>query len=211
MKHRTALRTAVRYIFLFTLLILFIMPFYLMVLNSFKTTQQFITLPFSLPKTINLNNYINAFTKMNFLNAFLNSMIITLTSVFAILLTSSMAAYFLVRYKWRLNKIIFAVFVASMMVPFQAIMIPLVSIYGRMGLMNNKLVLIYMYIGFGQAFAVFILHGFIKNIPRELEEASFIDGSGKIQTFFLIVLPLLKPAMLTVLILDVIWIWNDYL
>lgn len=200
-----------KYILLFVLLILFMMPFYLMILNSFKTTQQFINSPFSFPEKINIINYISAFVKMKYLNGFGNSIIITLVSVVFILLTSSMAAYFLVRHKWRINKIIFAVLVASMIIPFQAIMIPLVSIYGRLHLMNNKWVLIYMYIGFGQAFAIFILHGFIKNIPQELEEAALMDGCNKIQTFFFVVLPLLKPAMLTLLILDVLWIWNDYL
>jgi raffinose/stachyose/melibiose transport system permease protein len=211
MRHRNNTGKLIRYILLYILLILFIMPFYIMVINSFKTTEQFIISPFSFPQKLDFNNYISAFLKMRYLDAISNSIIITLLSVFLILLTSSMAAYFLVRYKWRINKIIFAVFVASMIVPFQALMIPLVSIYGRMGLMNSKWVLIYMYTGFGQAFAVFILHGFIKSIPWEIEEAAFIDGSTKMQTYFLVVLPLLKPALLTVLILDVLWIWNDYL
>lgn len=211
MKSRYSVGTWVKYIFLYGLLLIFIMPFYLMILNSFKTTQQFINSPFSFPDKIDFSNYINAFIKMKFLDAFGNSLIITLFSVVLILLTSSMASYFLVRHKWKINKIIFAVLVASMIVPFQAIMIPLVSIYGRLDLMNSKWILIYMYIGFGQAFSIFILHGFIKNIPLELEEAALIDGSNKIQTFFLIVMPLLKPALMTVLILDVLWIWNDYL
>lgn len=199
------------YVLVWALLVLFIMPFYLMVINSFKTTQQFVDSPFSLPDAIDFKNYINAFEKMNFLNAIKNSAIITVISVAVIILTSSMAAYFLVRYKWRTNKIIFAIFVASMIVPFQAIMIPLVSIYGSMQLMNSKWVLMFMYMGFGQAFAIFIFHGFIKNIPVEMEEAALIDGCNRIQSFFKIVFPLLRPVMVTVLILDVLWIWNDYL
>ena len=199
------------YVLVWVLLVLFVMPFYLMVINSFKTTQQFVDSPFSLPNAIDLKNYINAFEKMNFLNAIKNSAIITVISVAVIILTSSMAAYFLVRYKWRTNKIIFAILVASMIVPFQAIMIPLVSIYGSMQLMNSKWVLMFMYMGFGQAFAIFIFHGFIKNIPIEMEEAALIDGCNRIQSFFKIVFPLLRPVMVTVLILDVLWIWNDYL
>jgi len=138
-----------------------------MVINSFKTTQQFVSNPFSLPalNKVGFDNYISAFKKMSFLKAIGNSATITLISIILILLTSSMAAYFLVRHKWKINKVIFAVMVASMIVPFQAIMIPLVSIYGRLNLMNSKWVLIFMYIGFGQGFAVFIFHGFIKNIP----------------------------------------------
>jgi raffinose/stachyose/melibiose transport system permease protein len=182
-----------------------------MVINSFKTTQQFVNSPFSLPNTIDFKNYADAFKKMNFLNAIGNSAIITSISVVLILLTSSMAAYFLVRHKWKINKIIFAILVASMIVPFQAIMIPLVSIYGNLDLMNSKWILIFMYLGFGQAFAIFIFHGFIKNIPLEMEEAALIDGCNKMQSFFKIVFPLLKPVLITVLILDVLWIWNDYL
>lgn len=98
-----------------------------------------------------------------------------------------------------------------MIVPFQAVMIPLVSIYGRLNLMNSKWVLMFMYMGFGQAFAIFIFHGFIKNIPLEMEEAALIDGCNRMQSFFKIVFPLLKPVIITVLILDVLWIWNDYL
>lgn len=201
----------IKYIFILALLILFIVPFYLMVINSFKTTQQFVDSPFSLPEKIDFANYADAFVKMKFLDGLANSFIITIISVGLIILTSSMAAYFLVRNKWKINKIIFAIFVASMIVPFQAIMIPLVSIYGNMQLLNNRWFLIFMYIGFGQAFAVFIFHGFIKNIPLEMEEAVLIDGGNKLQSFFRVVFPLLTPVVVTVLILDILWIWNDYL
>ena len=200
-----------KHIFTYALLILFMIPFYLMVINSFKTTQEFVSDPFALPASISFTNYILAFERMNFMNAFTNSLIITVLSVLLILMTSAMAAYFLVRFKWKINKIIFAIFVASMIVPFQAVMIPLVSIYGGLGLLNNRWILIFMYIGFGQAFAVFIFHGFVKNIPLEIEEAATIDGCGRLQTFFKIVFPMLMPVVSTVLILNVLWIWNDFL
>ncbi len=204
-------KVSAKYLFVYILLLLFMVPFFLMIINSFKTTQQFIESPFSLPKVIGLGNYVNAFKNMNFLNGFANGLIITIISVALIILTASMAAYFLVRYKWKKNKAIFATLVASMIVPFQAVMIPLVSIYGNMKLLNSKWILIFMYLGFGQAFAVFIFHGFIKNIPLEMEEAVLIDGGGKLQSFFKVVFPLLTPVTVTVLILDVLWIWNDYL
>ncbi len=211
MTKQNAARTWLKYTLIIILLIVFIVPFYLMVINSFKTTQQFVDSPFALPTGIDFKNYVNAFEKMNFLNAFGNSLLIVVISVGLIILSSSMAAYFLVRHKWKTNRIIFAILVASMIVPFQAVMIPLVSIYGSMHLMNSKWVLMFMYMGFGQAFAVFIFHGFIKNIPLEMEEAALIDGCNKLQSFFRIVFPLLKPVIITVLILDVLWIWNDYL
>lgn len=211
MGKRSKVSKGIKYIIICMLLIIFIIPFYLMVINSFKTTQQFVDSPFSLPQSIDFKNYFDAFDHMNFLNAIGNSAIITSISVVLIILTSSMAAHFLVRHKWKINRIIFAILIASMIVPFQAIMIPLVSIYGSMDLMNSKWVLIFMYVGFGQAFAVFIFHGFIKNIPLEMEEAALIDGCNKIQSFFKIVFPLLRPVIVTVLILDILWIWNDYL
>jgi raffinose/stachyose/melibiose transport system permease protein len=212
-KERTGVLKFFKYVLIYLLLIVFLMPFYLMVINSFKTTQEFVSNPFSLPdaKKIGFNNFISAFEKMNFLKAIGNSTVITVISIFLILLTSSMAAYFLVRHKWKINKIIFAILVASMIVPFQAIMIPLVSIYGKLNLMNSKWILMFMYMGFGQAFAIFIFHGFIKNIPLEMEESGLIDGCSKVQSFFQIVFPLLRPVLVTVLILDVLWIWNDYL
>ncbi len=213
MKERTGVLKFFKYVLIYLLLIVFLMPFYLMVINSFKTTQEFVSNPFSLPdaKKIGFNNFISAFEKMNFLKAIGNSTVITVISIFLILLTSSMAAYFLVRHKWKINKIIFAILVASMIVPFQAIMIPLVSIYGKLNLMNSKWILMFMYMGFGQVFAIFIFHGFIKNIPLEMEESGLIDGCSKVQSFFQIVFPLLRPVLVTVLILDVLWIWNDYL
>jgi raffinose/stachyose/melibiose transport system permease protein len=200
-----------RIIFVYFMLVVFMIPFYLVLNNSFRTTELFVSSPFKPALRLNFRNYSHAFEKMNFLNAIKNSALITSISVLFILITGSMAAYFLVRNKWKINKIIFAIMTAAMIVPFQAIMIPLVRIYGYLNAANNKWMLIFMYIGFGQPFAVFIFHGFIKNIPLELEEASLIDGCGKIQSFFLIVLPNLMPIMVTVLILDVLWIWNDYL
>jgi len=211
MKTYALIRSVVKHIFTYGLLILFMVPFYLMVINSFKTNQEFITNPFSLPSAISFHNFIRAFEAMNFMRGFTNTVIITVISVFVILLTSAMASYFLVRFKWTATKIIFGIFVASMIVPFQAVMIPLVSIYGSLELLNNRWTLIFMYAGFGQAFAAFIFHGFIKNIPVEMEEAATIDGCGRLQTFFRIVVPMLKPVINTVMILQVLWIWNDFL
>jgi raffinose/stachyose/melibiose transport system permease protein len=160
---------------------------------------------------LNLSNYIDAFTKMNYMHAFLNSLIITAFSVFLITLLSSMTAYIFVRKKWKFNQFMFFFMVASMIIPFQGIMIPLVKIYGSIGMMNSKWALIYMYVGFGASLAVFMYHGFIKSIPLELEEAATIDGCSQLQTFFKIVFPLLKPVTTTIAILDILWIWNDFL
>jgi len=200
-----------RTVFVFALLILFLVPFYLVLNNSFRSTELFVSSPFQLTDSLDLKIMLDAFTKMRFMNGLENSAMITLCSVAVILITASMSAHYLVRNHNRLTSAIFGVMVASMIVPFQAVMIPLAKIYGSMNLYNNPWTLIFFYMGFGQAFAVFIFHGFIKGIPVELEEAALIDGCGRLKNFFRIVLPNLKPVMVTVLILDVLWIWNDYL
>ncbi|QTL96488.1 ABC transporter permease subunit [Iocasia frigidifontis] len=195
-----------------SLLLLFYMtPFAILLLNTFKNKRQIISDPLALPDSFKLNNFIEAFDKMNYIHAFFNTLIITVFSVFIIVIFSSMTAYLFVRCKWRFNKIMFFVMVASMLIPFQAVMIPLVTIYGSLNLLNSKWSLIFMYLGFGTSLAVFIYHGFIKSIPLELEEAAMIDGCTRLQTFFKIVFPLLKPTTMTIIILDMLWIWNDFL
>ena len=190
---------------------IFISPFLIIVTNTFKTTQQFVENPISWPTRFDFSNYIKAIDYMNFTTGFMNSLIITITAVFIIVLFSSMAAYLFARFKWRINTTIFLAMIASMNIPFQVIMIPLVSIYGKLGLLDSRLTLLFMYLGFGTPFAIFIFHGFIKGIPVSLEEAATIDGCSRTRIFFQIVLPLLKPVLSTVVILDFLWIWNDYL
>lgn len=192
-------------------LIIFLLPFLLVILNSFKKTQYFIENPISWPKSFSFSNYIEAFDKMNFMQGFANTIFITLVSVVLIILFSAMAGYLFVRFDWKVNKILFFTMLAAMTVPFQVIMIPLVMIYGNLGLLDSKWVLTFMYMGFGIPLGVFMFHGFIKGISYELEESSFIDGCTRPRTFFQIVLPLLRPIIVTLAVLDVLWIWNDYL
>lgn len=158
------------------------------------------------------HNFVEAFITMDYPSSLLNTVLITFFSVALITLASAMTAYFIARSKTKTGKVIFYMLIASMMVPFQALMIPLVSMYGSLGILNNRLTLIYLYIGFGCGMGVFIFQGFIHSgIPVSLEEAAEIDGAGLLQTFFLIVFPLLKPVVATIVVLDVLWIWNDYL
>ena len=211
MTARLRKRHSLRTVAIFALLILFLVPFYLVVNNSFRTTELFVASPFQLTNSLDPKNYVDAFQKMRFMNGLGNSFMITLCSVVLIIVTASMSAHYLVRNRTKLTAAIFGLMVASMIVPFQAVMIPLAKIYGSLNLYNNPGTLIFFYMGFGQSFAIFIFHGFIKGIPLELEEAALIDGCGKLKNFFKIVLPNLKPVMVTVLILDVLWIWNDFL
>ncbi|WP_129724272.1 carbohydrate ABC transporter permease [Xylanivirga thermophila] len=211
MKKEGTISKWIKVIVLAILLFLYLVPFILVLINSFKPRSAIISNPLAVSSQWNFSNYVDAFKKMDYLHGFLNSFIVTAGSVILIAILSSMTAYLFVRYKWKFNKYMFFVMVASMIIPFQAIMIPLVQIYGSINMLNSKWVLIYMYIGFGTALAVFIYHGFIKSVPAELEEAAMIDGCNKYQTFFKIVFPLLKPITSTVIILDVLWIWNDFL
>ncbi|RED56314.1 carbohydrate ABC transporter permease [Cohnella lupini] len=196
---------------LYILLLVFLFPFLVIILNTFKTTQQFVESPLSLPTRFSFDNYGKAFKDMDFITGFLNSSMITIISVLLIVLFSSMTGYLFVRFNWKANSVLFYAMLASMTLPFQALMIPLVVIYGDLGLLNSKGTLLFMYLGFGVPFAVFTFHGFIKGVPLELEESASIDGSSRARTFFQIVVPLLKPVMVTLIVLDTLWIWNDYL
>ncbi|WP_309119627.1 carbohydrate ABC transporter permease [Paenibacillus sp.] len=194
--------------------VLFTFPFFLLIVNSFKSNGEILESPFALPQSIDLGRFADVVAKMNFLVTFKNTLVITSVSVFFILLFSAMTAHYLVRNPSRFTNGFFALMVASMIIPFQSIMIPLVYIYGaKLHLIDTAPIplLIALYIGFGSALSVFIYHGFVKSIPLELEEASFIDGCTPRQSFFKIVLPMLMPTSVTIAILNVLWIWNDYL
>ena len=203
-------------VFAWLLLILYMTPFYLMFINSFKTRREIFANTTGLPDIWNFQNYIDAANKMDLISSFANSMIITVGSVILILLLSSMAAWLLVRDQTRKSKILFYVFTAGMIVPFQAVMIPLVKWMakielGPINMLGTRYGLIFMYIGFGVSMSIFLYHGFIKGIPQEVEEAATIDGCSKWQTYTKVVLPLLKPTTVTVAVLNSIWIWNDFL
>lgn len=202
------------YLFLILAFVSFVFPFFLVIVNSFKNNGEILENPFSLPSSLNFANFGEVIEKMNFLVSFKNTLWITAVSVILILIFSAMAAYYMVRHATKFNQTLFAMLVASMIIPFQSIMIPLMYIYGaKLNLIQTAptTLLIILYIGFGSALSVFIYHGFMKSIPLELEEASFIDGCTRRQTFFKIVLPILAPTSMTIAILNVLWIWNDYL
>lgn len=205
----------VKTIFVVFMFLFYMMPFILVIINSLKRRVNIVKNPLMLidDKGAQLVNYVKAFTEMDFGAAFFNSILITGVSVFLILLCSSMAAYLFVRTNWLACRIFFALIVAYMVVPFQVIMIPLVSIYGNIfGILNSRATLIFMNLGFGTGMAIFMCHGFIKtNVPMALEEAAKIDGCTRLQIFFKIVLPLMKPILSTITILNTLGLWNDYL
>jgi raffinose/stachyose/melibiose transport system permease protein len=191
--------------------LVFLVPFYYVVSNSLKTFSEILTKTSSLPSAFQFQNYANAFVQMDYLKVFTNSLLITVASNVVIVVFCSMAAYMLVRTKSKLSNIIFMTFVAAMVIPFQSIMIPLIKVAGNLGLINSIGGLVFMYLGFGSGMAIFLYHGFIKGIPVELEEAAVIDGCTTLGLFWRIVFPLLKPITVTVIILNSLWIWNDFL
>lgn len=201
--------------------VLFMVPFAMVVVNSAKTSREIIFNAIALPESWAqlLTNVRLIFTNptVDYLGAFWDSTIITVLSLAVIVLFSSMCAWVLVRNKAAWSAVIFMAFVAAMVIPFQVLMYPLVRWMRLIGdavgfrLLGTVPGIVFAYLGFGCPLSIFIFHGFIKNIPYELEESATIDGCSKARTFFMIVFPLLKPIIVTVLILNGIWIWNDYL
>ena len=203
-------------VFAWILLLLYMTPFYLMFINSFKTRREIFANTTGLPDAWNFKNYLDAIKRMDMISSFTNSMIITVASVALIILFSSMAAWVLVRNQTKKSKIIFYLFTSGMIVPFQAVMLPLVKWMAKIQVGPFKMLgthygLIFMYIGFGVSMSIFLYHGFIKAIPKEVEEAATIDGCSKWQTYTKVILPLLKPTTVTVAVLNSIWVWNDFL
>ena len=214
--NKRKLANALAMIGLIIVFIAYMFPFLMVVINSLKEKRDIIKSPFSWLFTIkglSFDNFEKAFTQMDFLNAFKNSLIITVSATVLVTILAAMLAYYIVRHNNAVSKLTFALMVASMIIPFQAIMIPLVSIYGgTLNILNHRLTLIFMHTGFSMAMSVFMFHGFIRgNVPIALEEAACIDGCTRSQTFFKIVLPLLKPIISTMVILNSMAFWNDFL
>ncbi|SFV00069.1 carbohydrate ABC transporter permease [Butyrivibrio sp. INlla21] len=197
--------------------VLYLFPIYLILTNSFKSRSQMYENMVSLPKSLSLQYYMSALEKMNFFTSLKNSLILTVISITVIVIFASMTAWMFVRSNNKLSVVLFDILVATMLIPFQTIMMPLMQEMNWFGFtLGIKMTdtipgLIFMYLGFGAGMGVFLYHGFISSIPVSLEEAATIDGCNTWKTFWQIVFPMLKPTTMTVIILDVIWIWNDYL
>ena len=198
---------------LLTLSVLFLVPIIIVIINSFKSRIYISSQPLKLPNAetfVALENYINGVTSSDFFSAFLRSLFITVVSVVLIVLFASMAAWYIVRSNSKITKGIYYMLVFSMIVPFQMVMYTMTYVTNRANL-DNLFGITFVYLGFGAGLSVFMLCGFIKSIPLEIEEAAMIDGASPIQAFFTVVFPMLKPTAITVAILNTMWIWNDYL
>lgn len=203
------------------LFLLTLFPFFIVVINSAKSSLEIITNPISFPDKWSqlFTNIKTIWTSQSirYASSVYTSVIITVISLLTISVFSAMAAWVLVRNKSRKSTFIFLLFISGLIIPFQVVMFPLVSLFRMINetiglqMLRTYHGMIFAYIGFGAPLAVFMFHGFIKSIPLELEEAAVIDGCSKPQIFFLIVMPILKPIFVTICILNAIWIWNDFL
>lgn len=201
------------FIFLMALSILFLIPIITVFLNSFKDKFSISQQPFVLPNSDTFSgfeNYISGIKNTGFFTALFWSFFITICSVAVIVLFTSMTAWYITRVKNAFNKVLYLLFVFSMIVPFQMVMFAMSKVANVLKL-DNPIGIILIYLGFGAGLSVFIFSGFIKSVPLSLEEAAIIDGASVFGTFWRVVFPILKPTAITVAILNTMWIWNDYL
>ncbi|MBP1046006.1 carbohydrate ABC transporter permease [Enterococcus sp. BWM-S5] len=192
------------------LVLVWLYPFYLIVINSFKTKSEIFKNTLNIPEQFTLENYPVAFEKLDFFKSAMNSVLITAVSLFVIVICTSMAAYALSRNKSKLSDRLYFVIAIGLLIPFQAIMIPLVSSFGKANMLNRP-GLVIMYLGLASSMAIFLYFGALRGIPQSLDEAATIDGASRFQIYWHIILPLLKPTTVTVIVLNSIWFWNDYL
>lgn len=205
-------------VLLVCLSLIWLSPIYIILANSFKSRDEMYVNPLGMPEKFCLEYYSGAMEKMNFLRAFGVSLVITIVSVAIIVVLCAMAAWMMARSDGKLSKAIYYTLILTMLIPFQTLMMPLMqemnSLEKLLGFQIKDTIggLIFMYIGFGAGMGVFMFYGFVKgSLPRTLEEAAIIDGCNTWQLFWRVVFPLMKPTIITLVILDVIWIWNDYL
>jgi raffinose/stachyose/melibiose transport system permease protein len=191
----------------------FVLPIIIVAINSFKGQFYISASPFSLPNSetfVGLLNYQSGVEKIDFFMAFAYSLFITVFSCAAILLFTSMSAWYIVRAKGKLSTLIYYLYVFSIIVPFQMVMFTMSKVANILGL-ENPVGIILIYLGFGAGLSVLLFSGFIRSMPIAIEEAAEIDGCNPITTFFKVVFPILRPTAITVALLNVMWIWNDYL
>ena len=185
-------------------------PLVFLIFNSFKSNNEIVDSPVSAPSSWSFQYIISAAQQIHFFRAIWITFVITFISVLLLVMVSSLAAWVMVRSKSILGTVLYLGFTAAMLIPFQSLMYPLLDLFEKIGLKNIP-GLIFMYGGFGLSMSVFLYHGFIKSVPQSLEEAAIIDGANIFQMFFKVVFPLLKGTTVTVIVLNGMWIWNDYL
>lgn len=213
MQKRNIVFNILSYILLTAAALIFVAPIAIVLINSFKSKFYISGEPFKLPDSETFEgilNYTEGVAKTGFFKAFGWSVFITVFSVAAIVLFTSMTAWYITRQKSKFTSALYYAFVFSMIVPFQMVMFTLTKTANTLHL-DNPVGIVFIYLGFGAGLSVFMFSGFVKSIPLEIEEAAMIDGCGPLQTYFRVVFPILKPTAITVAILNAMWVWNDYL
>ena len=211
MKERRRRNTILLVCILTIVVLVFIYPVFLMFLNSFKPFGEVVSDPITLPKAPTLENYTYVINKIHYLSLFMNNVIITVIGIIGIVVFSSMAAYILDRRRNIYTKIVYTLLITPMLIPFQTIMITLLKAMSVIHLDQSRVGLGIQYWGFGIPMATFIFYNFMKTIPKELDESAKIDGASTFRGFISVIFPLLKPVTFTVIVIDVMWIWNDFL
>ena len=211
MAKRRRRNTIILVIVLTVISLIFIYPVFLMFLNSFKPFGEVVSDPIALPKAPTLENYTYVINKIHYLSLFMNNVIITVIGIVGIVVFSSMAAYILDRRRNVYTKIVYTLLITPMLIPFQTIMITLLKAMSVIHLDQSRVGLGIQYWGFGIPMATFIFYNFMKTIPKELDESAKIDGASTFRGFISVIFPLLNPVTFTVIVIDVMWIWNDFL
>ncbi|MBW7455369.1 carbohydrate ABC transporter permease [Paenibacillus sepulcri] len=191
--------------------LLFLYPLFLAINNSLKSFSEVMTDVIALPKHLAFDNYSYVWQFINYPRLFLNNMVITVIGLAGIILFASVASYKLARTKSRLSGIVYFLCIMPMLIPFQSIMLTVLQLARKIHLSDSTWGLGILYWGFGAPLALFIYHGFVKGIPKEIDESATIDGASGLRLFFLVIFPLLKSVTTTIIIIDVMWIWNDFL
>jgi len=210
-KMRRPFQRFVRFTFTLIFALLFFAPFALVILNSLKPQDQIMTNLLGFPSSFRWENYVKAWEALNMSRVLFNTVVVTLCSVLLILMLSSMVAYWITRHPTKYGNFFRNLLLASLLIPFASVMLPLVKTVSAIGLIGTLWGGVFTYVGIGLAFATFILSGAVRAIPIEIETAAMLDGCNVYQLFFRIVLPMLGPTFLSVFILDLFWIWNDYI
>mgnify|MGYP006275330739 CR=1 FL=1 len=205
------LREALLWIVLLVATGIALFPVYMALINSFKPDGAIMANILALPKTIGFANYVEAFERTNFLRSVFNTMVVVGTGLAGIVFFGAMAGYKLSRTRTKLSALLFGLFVMSMLIPFHSVMITLTRVARVLHVQGSTVGLGLIYVGLGVPMAIFLYHGFVKSVPRELDEAALIDGCGEMRFFVTVVFPLMTPITLTVVILNTLWMWNDFL
>ncbi|SFL21641.1 carbohydrate ABC transporter permease [Halanaerobium salsuginis] len=185
-------------------------PIFWMVMNSFKTEQQISINSFSLPSSLMLSNYFKAWHAVSLGRSFLNSFIVSGLAVIITVALGSLAAYFISRFEFTGKKIIYSLFIFGLLVPIHGTLVPIFIMMRKLGLVNTRLSLILPYVAFNLPLTIFILSSFMKSLPRAVEEAAIVDGAGYLRIFWSIILPMTRPALATVSILNFVYNWNEF-